>query len=70
MKKYLAVIEKAGDGWGAYVPDLPGVIASGDTYANARQLIEEGIEIWVHETRNGGLPLPEPTAQAVLVECA
>jgi predicted RNase H-like HicB family nuclease len=69
MKRYLAVIERTSEGWGAYVPDIPGVIAAADTYQKTKELIEEGIEIWMEETRADGLPVPEPVAQGVLVEC-
>jgi predicted RNase H-like HicB family nuclease len=68
--KYVAIIEKTDTGWSAYAPDLPLVVAAGETHDEARQLLEEGIEIWIEETRAEGLPIPEPTTQAVPIECA
>ena len=39
--KYTAVIEKTGNGYSAYLPDLPGCIAAGDTFEETSQLIRE-----------------------------
>ena len=41
--KYLVVIERGEDGWGAHVPDLPGCIAAGETRDEALRLIREAI---------------------------
>ena len=43
--KYAVVIEKGPNSFGAYVPDLPGCIAAGETRAEALQLIQEAIEL-------------------------
>jgi predicted RNase H-like HicB family nuclease len=46
MRDYLVIFEQANDGgWGAYVPDLPGLGVIGDTRKEADQLIREGIEL-------------------------
>ena len=42
---YILVFEKSATGWGAYVPDLPGVIATGQSRKVVSQLIREAIEL-------------------------
>jgi len=67
---YLVVIEKAGDGFSAYVPDLPGCIATGETREKARQMIASAIEMHLEGMRADGLPIPEASASAEVVEVA
>jgi predicted RNase H-like HicB family nuclease len=43
-KKYLVLFEKTSTGYSAYVPDLPGCIATADTLEETKRLIREGIE--------------------------
>ena len=43
--KYLIIIEKDGKGCSAYVPDLPGCVAAGETEEEVRELIHEGIQL-------------------------
>jgi len=61
MKRYLVVIEKAKDNYSAYVPDLPGCVATGDTKAAVRKSIREAIEFHIEGMRADGLPVPKPT---------
>jgi predicted RNase H-like HicB family nuclease len=64
---YLVVIEKAEDGYGAYVPDLPGVIALGDTLDEVRGNAAEAIRVAIEDMREHGEPIPEPTSIATMV---
>ena len=68
--RYAIVIERADNNWGAYVPDLPGCVATGDTLEETTQEIEEAIEFHIEGMREDGLPLPEPTTQVTYVEVA
>ena len=61
MSEYLAVIEREGDSWGAFCPDLPGVGVVGDTREEVEQLVREAIELHVKALRDAGQPVPEPT---------
>lgn len=66
--KYAVVIERSESGFGAYVPDLPGCVAVGESLAETEQLIREAIEFHVEGLRDDGLVVPEPTALAQYVE--
>lgn len=69
--KYVVVIERAADGsYSAYVPDLPGCVACGETADEARQLIAEGIALHIESLREHGEAVPEPSTQAHVVEAA
>jgi predicted RNase H-like HicB family nuclease len=61
-------VEHATKNYAAYVPDLPGCIATGDTLAETERLILEAIEIHVAGLREDGLPVPEPTSVVDYVE--
>jgi len=65
--KYVVVYEKSATGWGAYVPDLPGVIATGHTKEETQQLIREAIEFHLDGLREDNLPIPEPSASTEVV---
>ncbi len=66
--RYLAVIEQTSNGYSAYVPDLPGCIAAGDTRAETEKLIREAIACHLDGMREDSEPIPEPTSTSVLVE--
>lgn len=66
--KYLTIIEKAGENYSAYVPDLPGCIAAADTFEETERLIREGIAIYIEELRAAGQPVPAPKTRASEVE--
>ncbi len=68
MKRYAIVIEKAASNYSAYVPDLPGCIATGATAQETERLLREAIELHVEGMREDGLPLPEPSSQVEYVE--
>ena len=68
--QYLVVIEKGASSYGAYVPDLPGCIAVGETRTEVSRLIHEAIEFHVEGLLEGGQPVPPPASQAELVDVA
>ena len=68
--RYAVVIESAGSSFSAYVPDLPGCIATGATLAEAEQLIREAIVFHIEGMRSGGEPVPAPSSRVEYVEVA
>jgi predicted RNase H-like HicB family nuclease len=68
--RYAVVIEKAHGNYSAYVPDLPGCIATGETVAEVQQLIREAIELHISGMREDGLPIPPPSSQVEYVQVA
>jgi predicted RNase H-like HicB family nuclease len=62
MKRYAIVIEKAASNYAAYVPDLPGCIATGTTVEETESLLREAIELHLEGMREDGLPIPEPSS--------
>ena len=70
MKDYLVIYEHSETGWSAYVPDLPGCVAAGDTREEVATLIKEAIEFHIEGLREQGLSVPEPTADAERVRVA
>lgn len=71
MRQYTVIYERATDGgWGAYVPDLPGLGVVGDTREEAQQLISEGIAYHIEGLIEEGSPVPEPVSFAELVSVA
>ncbi len=69
MSQYLIILEKSDDSdWGAYVPDLPGCVAVGETRDEAARLIREAIELHLTGMREDGEQIPEPSATSELYE--
>ncbi|MCH7509803.1 MAG: type II toxin-antitoxin system HicB family antitoxin [Proteobacteria bacterium] len=66
--KYLVVVEKSENGFGAYVPDLPGCVAAAESRKEVVSLIQEAIEFHIEGLRQSGDPVPQPTSQAELVD--
>lgn len=66
--KYLIVIEKSSNGYGAYVPDLPGCVTVGDTVDEVKANIREAIDLHLEGMREDGEPIPAPSAQSDFVE--
>jgi len=62
MKKYAIVVERANRNYAAYVPDLPGCVATGATVEEAEELLREAIEVHVAGLREDGLPVPAPSS--------
>jgi predicted RNase H-like HicB family nuclease len=67
---YTVLFEKGPTSYGAYVPDLPGCIAAGETLDEVRELIKGAIEFHLAGMRADGDPIPEPTITAGVVEVA
>lgn len=68
--RYAIVIEKAENNYSAYVPDLPGCVATGRTIEETRRQINEAVEFHLRGMREDGLAIPEPTSQVDYVEAA
>ena len=66
--QYLVVIEQGPSSFGAYVPDLPGCVAVGETRAEVTKLIHEAMEFHVEGMKEDGLPIPAPHSSSELVE--
>ena len=66
--KYTVIYEHGPTSWGAYVPDLPGVISVGDSRQEVERLIQEAIELHLDGMREEGLPIPAPSSSAGEVE--
>ena len=66
--KYTVIYEQGPTSWGAYVPDLPGVIAVGDSREEAERLIREAIEFHLEGMREEGLSIPPVSSFAGVVE--
>jgi predicted RNase H-like HicB family nuclease len=61
VSEYIVIFEQAEDGgWGAYLPDLPGVVALGDSRTEAAERIQEALQAYADEMRSLGRDLPEP----------
>jgi predicted RNase H-like HicB family nuclease len=68
--RYAIVIEQAGANFSAYVPDLPGCVATGATVAEAEAAIREAIELYLAWMSEDGLPIPAPSSRVEYVEVA
>jgi predicted RNase H-like HicB family nuclease len=68
MMRYAVVIEKAGDNYSAYVPDLPGCVATGPTVDAVENEIRDAIRFHIEGLKEDGLPVPAPTSIAEYVE--
>ena len=68
--RYAVVIEKADGNYSAYVPDLPGCIATGATVAETEASIREAIEFHLEGMREDDLPIPIPSSVVEYVEVA
>lgn len=68
--RYAVVIEPAGANFSAYVPDLPGCVATGNTPAETEIAIREAIQFHLDGLREDGLPVPPPSSRVEYVEVA
>jgi predicted RNase H-like HicB family nuclease len=66
--RYAIVIEKAEGNFSAYVPDLPGCVATGATVEEAEAQIREAIEFHLEGMREDGLPIPQPESRVEYVD--
>ena len=68
MHRYAIVIEKADSNYSAYVPDLPGCVATGATVEETESLLREAIELHIEGMREDGLPIALPTSVVEYVQ--
>lgn len=66
--QYLVVIERSETGFGAYVPDLPGCIAAGESREEVVALIQEAIEFHIDGLKRSGDTVRGPSSQSELVD--
>lgn len=70
MEQYVVIYERGNQNWSAYVPDLPGCIATAKTREEIKTLIREAIEFYIEGMRLNGESIPEPTTEADRIEVA
>ena len=68
--RYLVVIERGATSYGAYVPDLPGYVAVGETAEEVRRLIAKAIEFHLEGLRADGEAIPEPASEGDYLDVA
>jgi predicted RNase H-like HicB family nuclease len=66
--EYLVVIEKGEKSYGAYVPDLAGCVAVGETRREVLKLIREGIQLHIEAMRETGETIPPPTSRSEVIK--
>ena len=66
--RYAVVIEKAGGNYSAYVPDLPGCVATGATVAEVENEIRDAIAFHLEGMREDGITLQTPSSQVEYIE--
>ncbi len=66
--KYLVVVEEGENGFGAYVPDLPGCVAAAESREEVVTLIQEAIEFHIEGLKKSGDPVPKPMSRSELVD--
>jgi predicted RNase H-like HicB family nuclease len=71
VRQYTVVFEDAGpDGWGAYVPDLPGCTAGGASFEETVRAVQASIELWMKHAVECGEPIPPPSTQGLTLAVA
>ncbi len=68
--KYAVVIEKAESNFSAFVPDLPGCVATGSTIEEVEEQIREAIEFHIEDMKQDGEEIPQPNSQVEYIEVA
>ncbi len=66
--EYLVVVEKGKSSYGAYVPDLPGCVAAGESRREVLKLIRDAVKLHIEALREAGQPVPEPTSKSDVVK--
>ena len=66
--QYLVVVEEGSKSFGAYVPDLPGCIAAGESKAEVLTLIRQAIEFHIEGLKESGQPIPSPSSSSEVVD--
>jgi len=62
--QYLAVIEKTHDNFSAYVPDIPGCVATGKTMDEVKSNLRKAMEMHIKGLREDGEPIPPAESKA------
>ena len=68
--RYAIVVEKTENNYSAYVPDLPGCVATGQTVEETENEIREAIEFHIEGLRADGLAIPKPASIVEYLEVA
>ena len=68
--RYAIVVEKAGNNFSAYSPDLPGCVATGSSVREAEKEIQAAIQFHIDGLREDGLPIPAPSSVVEYLEIA
>ena len=68
MMRYAVVIEKADDNYSAFVPDLPGCVATGATIPEVEAELRDAIRFHIDGLKADGIAVPAPTSIAEYVE--
>lgn len=66
--EYLVVVEKGEKSYGAYVPDLPGCVAVGESRREVLKLVREAISLHIEALREAGEKVPLPTSKSELIK--
>jgi predicted RNase H-like HicB family nuclease len=66
--QYSVIIEKGESSFGAYVPDIPGCVAVGESREETLELIREALSLHIESMRNDGEEIPPPNSSAVVIE--
>lgn len=66
--RYMVVVEQGPSSFGAYVPDLPGCVAVGESKQEVLQLIQEAIEFHLEGLKDDGASVPQPRSYSEFVE--
>jgi predicted RNase H-like HicB family nuclease len=61
--KYMVVVERGPESWGAYVPDLPGCAAAGETKDEVLELIRGAVEMHIEALKADGEAIPAPRSE-------
>jgi predicted RNase H-like HicB family nuclease len=68
--EYAIVVEKYGNGWNAYVPDVPGCVAADKTLEATHRLIREALALHLQDMRATGQEIPQPSTFVAMVHVA
>ena len=66
--KYVAIVARTGNGYSAYLPDLPGCVAAGDTLEETNRLIREAVAFHLEGMAEDEEAFPEPSSIALEIE--
>lgn len=66
--RYMVVVEEGSSSFGAYVPDLPGCVAVGESQEEVLKLIQEAIEFHLEGLKEEGQSIPPPHSSSAFIE--